>query len=321
MSLKEQIQNVSKLNNVERLNSLLDYIKELGYTPIDIKTGDGYLASVEEGSTAVFTIKEFPKYRFGVWQRDMFDDPIQQIIKTGSSWAESLNVSINSELVLFIQHSWFIDKFKPSRGSWVTGLYRQKYQDGNQEVERWQSECELADKLEFIKKHPIKSQYYISADIDGITGEVSGIKALIEYIKDFYEHYKWKYKDWYQVHKLSKKAIKFVKKLTQFQSIVSDVSSYQHPPVEILLRRNKVIDTEKYKKELNRIYNFYDKELTDIDIMLIGFDIADKIIDNPKAKVLEQDKDDMQKFSDLAKYRLKERKEGKVIYEKVEEDF
>lgn len=296
-----KINESSKMTNKEKMNSLLNYIKELGYHPMNVEMSDGYLAPVEDCSIMEFTMKEFPKYKFGVWVTTGIDTAIQQIKDSAFSWADSLQIPIASELVLFVQHKWFIDKFKPSRGSWVTGLYRQRYKEEDDEVERWQSEYELADKLNFMKKHPIKAWYYISADIDDITGEVSGLKAFIELIKDYYSHYKYIITKKHKYKKNLKRVVKFMKKLTCFKYVITDRGSCWSPRIDILLMRKKDITYVDYMTELDLIEDLENNYFLEYDFQLCDSGYNEELEYRDLNDTYEKD---LQDFKDMTNARI-----------------
>lgn len=285
---------VSNKSNLELMESVLAKIESYGYHIKDKVFGNCYfIFEDEENSVCHFHIKEFPGFIFGLWSTCRFDKIEDQLKNNGigNTWADSLNISPLSEIVFFTQYERDLDKFKPSRSGFVVGLYRDVWEEGDDidhihQVEDWKNDYILENVLEYIKKHPIRSAQYASAEAKFIWDDTrSGIRIFRDWLHSWYYHCKYKtirlikFK-WYVF--LVKR---LVKKLTQYKYVVFDSGDNSTPRIDILVRRKDDIDMKKFSKEQDRLYNFYDKWfngylLNDFDIDITRDDITSEDLKN-----------------------------------------
>ena len=101
-------------NNIEMTTSkkyeimrgeILDYIKKIGFTPINVQCGNGYfIFDMGENSVVNFWIKELKGWKFGIWFHTSKPD------ENGKKEPDSCQ--------FFAQRELFIDKFKPAASNY-----------------------------------------------------------------------------------------------------------------------------------------------------------------------------------------------------------
>lgn len=83
---------------------ILDYIKKIGFTPINVQCGNGYfIFDMGENSVVNFWIKELNGWKFGIW----FYSPKDDNGEDKPNYCQ-----------FFAQRELFIDKFKPSASNY-----------------------------------------------------------------------------------------------------------------------------------------------------------------------------------------------------------
>ena len=83
---------------------ILDYIKKIGFTPINIQYGNGYfIFDMGENSVVNFWIKELKGWKFGIW----FYSPKDDNGEDKPNYCQ-----------FFAQRELFIDKFKPAASNY-----------------------------------------------------------------------------------------------------------------------------------------------------------------------------------------------------------
>lgn len=297
---------LTKKTNLELMNSVLTKIESYGYHIKDKKFGSCYfLFDGEDNSICHFHIKEIPGFLFGLWHISRYDDINYQIKKNGigHTWADSLNISPLTEIIFFTQYERDLDKFKPSRSGFVTGLFREHWEDNDEtgkvvEREDWY-DYQLEDILSFMKKHPIRSAEYASISRVYIWEEDrSNINIFYIWLKEWL---------WYFKSKLIKKInfkiqIYFSKQLCKhlktFDYIIEDKGPNWSPRLDIFIRRKKSVDKSQYLKEQHKLDKFCDKWFNVISISQYDIDISN---DNVSTKDLEEDKLLNKRFKTIVK--------------------
>lgn len=319
---------LTKLTNKELIESALKQIQELGYTIQDVKLGNCYfLFEDEDDSICHFKIKEIPGFLFAFWNTCRFDTIEYQIEKNGygETWADSLHINPKSELVFFTQYERELDKFKPSRSGFVTGIYRQAWFESKQEnqedmirKEEWYM-YDLEDILEFMKKHPIKSYVYSMNQSINIWDEISNYKALKLFITDWYCDKKHKLINYLKLKRDTYCSLKFVKKLKTMNVIVFDRGENWSPRLQISLRRRKPLILEQYEQDLDLIDTFEEKHFN----KGVSIDLWDENInENSTKEDLDKDKDLEERYFKMIETIRKSDEDSddnyKIIYMDVE---
>lgn len=224
-------------------------------------------------------------------------------------WTDTYRVSSKTELLFFTQYERDIDKFKPSRSGFVTGIYRETWleqkndESVEHQVEEWHM-YELEDVLAFIKNHPIKAYVYSGAQIRRVENEVSGLKCLKIFIEDAIHYRKNRLKYWLS-HKIQLWAsMRLVHKLgDRYYSYIVVRSEEWSPRIEIIVRRKNVTDADfkKYEKLENMLYKFDDKWFNAIELSQYDYELSTEKLTK---KEIKEDKKLMEKFTDRLDYFL-----------------
>lgn len=287
--------NLKKLTNKEIMQSILNKIEELGYTVTDVNIGNTYfLFGGNDDSVCNFHIKEIPGFLFGMWTIDRLDTLDFQKARGHILWCDSLNIDSKSEVIFFTQYERDLDKFKPSRSGFVIGLYRQAWEevddnDNIVNIEDWSNFYELEDILHYIKKHRIRSVAYSASQSKYIwDDDRSYIKLLMEFIHDWIYEYRSRLKDKYKYHKAVAVSKKFTSKLQNFNYIIVDRGECWHPRIEIMIRRkDKLISDESYDKDWDLIDKFDDKYYSLLSLEWCQYD-SDEAEDIKKDKEIRK---------------------------------
>ena len=111
---------------------ILDYIKKIGFTPINVQCGNGYfIFDMGENSVVNFWIKELKGWKFGIWFYTSKPD------ENGKKEPDSCQ--------FFAQRELFIDKFKPAASNYC------------EEIKAYGKDNKFFDTFSFIK---IKNMLY-----------------------------------------------------------------------------------------------------------------------------------------------------------------
>ena len=111
---------------------ILDYIKKIGFTPINVQCGNGYfIFDMGENSVVNFWIKELKGWKFGIWFHTSKPD------ENGKKEPDSCQ--------FFAQRELFIDKFKPAASNYC------------EEIKAYGKDNKFFDTFSFIK---IKNMLY-----------------------------------------------------------------------------------------------------------------------------------------------------------------
>lgn len=224
-------------------------------------------------------------------------------------WTDTYRVCSKTELLFFTQYERDIDKFKPSRSGFLTGIYRDTWleqkndESVEHQVEEWHM-YELEDVLAFIKNHPIKAYVYSGAQIRRVENEVSGLKCLKIFIEDAIHYRKNRLKNWL-AHKIQLNAsMRLVHKLGDYYySYVIVRSEEWSPRIEIMIRRKNVADADfkKYEKLENMLYKFDDKWFNAIELSQYDYELSTEKFTKDEIK---EDKKLMETFIDRLDYFL-----------------
>lgn len=291
--------------------------RETGFHVIDKMYGNSYFFfEDEDDSVCNFRIKEIPGFLFAFWNTCRFDKIEDQLNKDRILWCDSLEISSKSELVFFTQYERDLDKFKPSRSGFVTGIYRNEYikaPDTNEDIEEF---CmyDLIDILCYMKKHPIRSYVYTGCQIDRVWDEISGLRCLYIFIKEACYYRKNRIKAFIKLKHDIRIAKRFVKKIPNFNTMIILRREWWSPRVQINLRRSNNISLEEYEKQVDIIDEYEDKYFNRISFEEWEVYITDK----SNKDDIEKDKKYKEKFYKIINgYRQGLFKPDKVIYTNI----
>lgn len=270
------------MTNRELMESAFKAIENLGFHILDKQYNDTYFFfEGENDSICEFHIKEIPRFRFAFWKITRLDDLKKQLEEGSILWTDTYKVRSMTELLFFTQYERDLDKFKPSRSGFLTGIYRETWIEGvdnesdeTQQVEEWYMH-ELKGVLNFMKKHPIKAYMYSGLQIQDIYEEISGVICLWNFIKDWYYDKKWKFIHWYKLQREIKASINLAKKVaSNYNILVLLRPEGWSPRIDVIVRRKEHYDyiscikqeslfEEFDKKWFNKVsLDQYDLELT-----------------------------------------------------------
>lgn len=258
-------------------------------------------------------------FYFGIWNICRFDK-IETLIQQGKiTWADEYKISSLSELVFFTQYERDIDKFKPSRSGFVTGLYRNIWEHSNSEGSElevsWNS-WELEKVLNFMHKHPIKSYVYVEHTINHICEERSGFSCFKEYIADYLYYHKNRIIKNREYRKLKRSCIRLMKQLSTFDSMLIDKGECYTPRLTLCLRGKPNFNIEKHLEE-QEIIDLYDSNIGNkVSFELWNVDFFDEHISN---ETIEEDKKLRKFFNDKYDYMVNgDTGDWKLIYSNIQ---
>ncbi len=123
---------------------ILDYIKKIGFTPINIQCGNGYfIFDMGENSVVNFWIKELKGWKFGIWFHTSKPD------ENGKKEPDSCQ--------FFAQRELFIDKFKPAASNYCEEI--KAYEENNKFFDKFSTLYVIKNMLYEMKYHPFISFY------------------------------------------------------------------------------------------------------------------------------------------------------------------
>ena len=121
---------------------ILDYIKKIGFTPINIQCGNGYfIFDMGENSVVNFWIKELKGWKFGIW----FYSPKDDNGEDKPNYCQ-----------FFAQRELFIDKFKPAASNYCEEI--KAYGKDNKFFDNF-ALIDIKSMLYEMKYHPFISFY------------------------------------------------------------------------------------------------------------------------------------------------------------------
>lgn len=292
--------------------------EETGFHIIDKMYGNSYfLFEDKDNSICNFRIKEIPGFLFSFWNTCRFDNIKKQMNEDRILWCDSLEISSKSELVFFTQYERDLDKFKPSRSGFVTGIYRTEYirePEPNEIETDYFVMYDLIDILKYMKKHPIKSYWYTSMQIDRVWNEVSGLKALRIFIRDWISDKKYKLKNYIQLKHYLRISKQFAKKIPGFNTIVVLQDEGWSPRIRINLRRGNNITVEDYENQVDIIDEYEDKYFNKISFEEYEVYLTNKSTEED----IKNDNKYKEKFYKLVNgFRQDLFKEDKIIYQNI----
>lgn len=236
---------LKKLSNKKLIESYLQAIeKNLDLHPKDVSFGDGYFVfDFGNNSVCWFHIKEIPGFLFGIWTCD-------NINKEYYSEANE-----NSELVLFSQIEYAMDKFKPSRCA--LKCFAGRYTDVDQEAQDdpnfdhknidsldWKEYWDLFETdslLTFMKRHKSVAEQVSYHSEYGFYCYESPIRAWYHCRKDRFIYNKYKVKDFIKRKYLEFKVKNLVKKFRDVKVAIFDYGENWSPRIHVLLYEKKYI--------------------------------------------------------------------------------
>lgn len=226
-----------------------------------------------------FHIKEIPGFIFAFWNIKRLDTLQYQLEHNIPLWSDSLQISSKSELIFFTQYEREIDKFKPSRSGFVTGIWRDAWKESDKndniiDKEEWYL-TDLKDILLYMKKHPIKSYIYTMSQINHIWEEISSLRCLYIFIKEARYYYVHKFLDYIKEKYILYRCKIFCRKLSTFDYILTK-SDYIHPSLNLYLCRKDSINLKRYEKEVTYIDTFEDKYFSVINFNELCLYLDDK---------------------------------------------
>ena len=209
-------------------------------------------------------------------------------------WTDTYRVSSKTELLFFTQYERELDKFKPSRSGFLTGLFRETwYEQGPDDkeeklVEEW-NKFEIENVLNFMKKHPIKAYVYSGLQIRDISEEISGIECLQIYIKDWFYDKKWKFIHWIELRKHIKASLKLMKQVSDnYYGLVLLRPDKWSPRIDILTRRKPQYDYDKCVKQEELFEKFDDKWFNQVSLDQYDLELSKEPVSDEDIKVDKQ---------------------------------
>ena len=279
--------NLKKMTNKELIQSALNSIEKLGSHVVDINTGNTYfMFTGSDDSICHFHIKEIPGFLFAFWTIDRYDTLKTQQKNNTILWCDSLNIDTKSELIFFTQYERDLDKFKPSRSGFVMGIYRQSWEEENDNgdivnVEDWSNFYEIESILKFMKKHRIRSVEYAGCQTRYIwEDDRSSFNLFIKFISGWCYEYKYRFKKWYKYKKAIRVSKRYMRKLKTFNYIIRDEGNCVSPRIDIAVRRkDNITSIELYEKDWDIIEKFDNKfgNIVSINWRQYGGDDAESI--------------------------------------------
>ena len=284
---------LTNLTNRELIESLFKEMSNMGFHVKDVEFNDTYFFfEGEKDSICEFHIKEIPRFRFAVWKVTRLADLKAQLENGEIMWTDTYKVCSMTELLFFTQYERDLDKFKPSRSGFLTGLYRETWIEGvnnnsdeTHQVEEWNT-YELKSVLDFMKKHPIKAYEYSGLQIKNITDEINGLICLKDFIRDWFYDKKWKFKHWCELKKHIRVSIKLAKKVSSNYNVLVILRPQGWSPrVDVVIRRKDNYNYEKCLKLEPLFDKFDDKWFNGISLDQYDLELTDKPISEEDLKV------------------------------------
>lgn len=297
---------LTKLDNKSLIESAFQAIENLGFHILDITySGSYYYYDECDYSICNFHIKEIPRFLFAFWAITRVDDLKKQLENNEILWTDTYRVNSNTELLFFTQYERDIDKFKPSRSGFLTGIYRETWveqvnNDVEKQVEEWNM-YELEKVLVYMKKHPIKAYIYSGLQIQSITDEISGVKCGYIFLKEWFNDKKYKFKKWIKLIRHKRASIRLVKQLgdSYYSLIILHTEQYS-PRIDIIIRRKKNIENYDTVIKLEKnIETFENKWFCDINISQYDLEFNN---DNSSDDDLEVDAELEKRFIERLSY-------------------
>lgn len=284
---------LTKKTNLELMNSVLTKIESYGYHIKDKEFGSCYFVfDGEDNSICHFHIKEIPGFLFGLWHISRYDDIKYQIKKNGigHTWADSLNISPLTEIIFFTQYERDLNKFKPSQSGFVTGLFRECWEESDDadkiiEKEDWY-DYQLENILEFMKKHPIRSSEYAGLSNSYIwENDSNGISIFYRWLKEWYYYYLYKLSKKLKLLLQINRTKYLLRKFKTFDYFLIDRGPGWSPRLDLFIRHKVGSNIKKQIKEQDKLNKFYDKWFNQMYIRQFDIDKLD-------SEMSEQDKEE-----------------------------
>lgn len=313
---QEQINTkLKQYSDNDKILEVLKHIETTGYHIKNSRFSNSYFMFESKDTTICeFEIKEIPGFLFGIWDITRYDNYEYQIEKygKGNTWADDLDISPKSELIFFTQYKRDIDKFKPSRSGFVTGLYRETRIECKTNIVTWNYD-DLYVVLEYMKRHHIRSVEYAGTQQRYIW-EVrkSYLSMLISFYVDWCYQIKNDIKSYLRFIRYKYLAVKLAKKLKCFNSIVIDRGENWYPRIELSLRRKHIIDLQDLEIEQCTIDDFERKY--HIGISIYQYDI-DVLNNNLTAEQLKCDAELLDKFNSFVQSEIDSK--NNILYTNV----
>lgn len=299
---------LSKKSNKQLMESALKQIEEeTGFHILNKNLGNCYFIfeTKEKNTICHFRIKEIPGFIFALWHTSRVKMP----------YTDPVYIPEGYELIFFTQYERDLDKFKPSRSGFVTGLQRQVYLEGEDEhkVEEWNM-WKLTKILKFMKSHRQHAIYYSNTQSLDIYEQVSWWEAFKYNLRTAYQHYKYESKKWIEFTTMKLRTFIFIKQLHEMNVLVCDYGDSWFPRIHIDIRRKKDASILRYAEDLLTIDNFIDKYQHKVSIQVWEHDITQKLSDQE----LQDDKQFNIRFKNKVKREVKD-KDSRVLY--IDVDF
>ena len=271
---------------------ILDYIKKIGFTPINIQYGNGYfIFDMGENSVVNFWIKELKGWKFGIW----FYSPKPD--EDGEKKPDYCQ--------FFAQRELFIDKFKPAASNYCEEI--KAYEENNKFFDKFSTLYIIKNMLYEMKYHPFISFYKGVAYNDYIDR-----KSLIWfYIKENWNVKLYKTENKFNRWKdcaITKVYLNYAKKNIEKNSFVEAVKVfdgengnwYSYPRYNINVYFNKDSNEleeaeiqEKYfnNKFLNKVvskecyFNFFNPNYRDEMGNMYRYTYSDKVFENSEKEI------------------------------------
>ena len=318
---------ITKKSNTELMNEILDLIRGWGYhIKDDIKGNCYFVFEGEEDSICHFHIKEIPGFRFGLWSISRYDKIEYQMKKNGlgNTWADSLEISPLTEIIFFTQYERDLDKFKPSRSGFVTGLYRYAYDtsvpdsDEIKHIEKWRSDT-LEAILYYMKHNHLRSIAYVGAQTRYIWEDYRPTyKFLLSYLSGWFYHWRYRFEDYYKYKSTYLKAKSIARKNKTSYIFIVDKGECWSPRLDMYIRRKPNVNFKQYAKDQKVLDKFEKKCFMNMSLNQYDVDILKPDL---SAQDLKDDRELLEKYKQCMELYFKEMKEEKVLYSNIKESL
>ena len=312
--------NLRSLSNRELIEDAFKSIENEGYHIEDKRYGNYYfLFDGEEDSICHFHIKEIPGFLFAFWNINRLDNFKEAVEKDYPLWTDAFGICSKTELIFFTQYEREIDKFKPSRSGFVTGIYRDSWKEEDDsgnivDVEEWYM-YDLVRILKYMRKHPIKAYVYSGMQVDKVYEEVSSLHCLKIYIRDWFWSKKYKFEKWFKL-KMELNACKrlYNKVKDNYYVIVLLRPDNWSPRLDVRTRRKDVFDLKKCIKNEHAFEKFDDKWFNGISLEEYDLELKETYT----KEELDDDIETKERFIKMVTFNYKDEDAFDIIYSNCE---
>lgn len=234
------------------INSFLDNLsKRANVTILDIKyKSDYFVFNYGKDSICHFRIKELPDFLFAVWKGSNVN-----LDYYGADFKDA-------ELLFFTQPILTIDKFKPSRSSFLVPSSRRMYLPNNSE--EWKEEWEdysAVQMIDYMLNHKYRAFFKSSCSYWDPWQHVSGFTAFKEYYGTKFYYWKKDKKTKRNIRKITKVISKILNRLN-VKAILSDFGDGYYPRLHLYFHENTIASKEE-SDLITNAYNYLEDKFFD----------------------------------------------------------